>query len=376
MKKFLKETKDLLVTIAIVLVMVAIYMIANRKLDVWPQSLVIVVSAFLGAIVTSLMTRSLLKRRSEIEEEKENNVQMYQNKLEAFSAFSKELWELADKDDFAPERIRTLLFNKVIFFLTKSDIAKFIGLFEDFRNNRIELYSQLTEVIKSCLDSGKTEKDCFDKEDVKKLWIVIDKHVDKENVPQQQQEESTSEANDAPIDNCEQELTSWEYRQAWHFAMWRNQQLDAIDKGIHELSLIEYDEGWRTNLLKQVRKEDVIFLFRRGGSGYIGAFKPIGRRIFERDANNQIIETIHRFDKGEEIIKDSAQVKADKEKYDIYGAMDDGATYCSNLIVEPIAYIRDGVGNPGGVYRRTISRYDTSYAKELLKRFEQHKKKD
>ena len=55
--------------------------------------------------------------------------------------------------------------------------------------------------------------------------------------------------------------------------------------------------------------------------------------------------------------------------YDIYNGRDDSADLCSNLIVEPIAYVPDGVGNPGGVYRRTISRYDAGYAATLLEWF-------
>ena len=54
------------------------------------------------------------------------------------------------------------------------------------------------------------------------------------------------------------------------------------------------------------------------------------------------------------------------------GGRDDGASLCSNLIVEPIKYIPEGVGNPGGVYRRTISRYDAGYVATLLERFKKN----
>ena len=56
------------------------------------------------------------------------------------------------------------------------------------------------------------------------------------------------------------------------------------------------------------------------------------------------------------------QYTTDIEGYDIYKSGDDGATTCANIIVEPIAFVENGVGNPGGVYRRTISRYDSHYA--------------
>ena len=41
---------------------------------------------------------------------------------------------------------------------------------------------------------------------------------------------------------------------------------------------------------------------------------------------------------------------------------------CSSIIVEPIAFSKDGIGNPGGVYRRTISRYDKGYGIKLFQK--------
>ena len=63
------------------------------------------------------------------------------------------------------------------------------------------------------------------------------------------------------------------------------------------------------------------------------------------------------------------QYLSDIKIYDIYNSKEDGATTCANIIVEPIAFVENGVGNPGGVYRRTISRYDSHYAWLLMERF-------
>ena len=133
-----------------------------------------------------------------------------------------------------------------------------------------------------------------------------------------------------------------------------------------ELSLVEYGEYWRTNLLKQVGKGDIIMLFRRGGYGYVGAFEAIGRRIFDFEKGE---EEILYFD--EEKTRPVENFDVDAEEYDIYKSREDGATLCSNLIVKCIAYVSDGVGNPGGVYRRTISRYDSHYAWLLKERFQE-----
>lgn len=184
----------------------------------------------------------------------------------------------------------------------------------------------------------------------------------------------TTTSVDNERENNDTQLNKLEYNQAWHFAMLGDEQLDAIGEGkINELSLIEYEESWRTNLVKQVRENDVVFLFRRGGYGYIGAFRPKGWRIFEYGDNEKPYEKIHRFGEEELMIKEEALVNSDVEKYDIYGGIKDSADFCSNLIVEPIYYLGYEAGtNPGGVYRRTISRYDAGYATRLMEWFEEN----
>ena len=275
-----------------------------------------------------------------------------------------------------------MLFNKVIFFISKSDVDKLIEIFRKLppkasNVNRIKLFSELTEIIKGCLDNTQSDKEsektCFTQNDIGTLWREIDKYIPKEDIPlaQPKQKDSESTTQSTTIEHRDNEIaTSIEkdkYNQAWHFAMLGDEQLDAIGENkINELSLIEYEEEWRTNLLKQVGENDIVFLFRRGGYGYIGAFKPLGWRIFDYYAQK---ETIHYYGQQEQVkpINDD-----DVKLYDIYGGHNDGASLCANLIVEPIKYIPDGVGNPGGVYRRTISRYDAGYAATLLEWFIKH----
>ena len=165
-------------------------------------------------------------------------------------------------------------------------------------------------------------------------------------------------------------------KQAWHFNAWDGRQFEQFNniekKEECELSLIEYEEDWRTNLVKQVKEGDRIMLFRRGGYGYVGAFKALGWRVFCFEDGKEEIQYF-----GEELKiiteKDNKdRFLKDVEKYDIYNSKEDGATLCSNLIVKPIAYVPEGVGNPGGVYRRTISRYDSHYAQLLEERFKKN----
>ena len=72
---------------------------------------------------------------------------------------------------------------------------------------------------------------------------------------------------------------------------------------------------------------------------------------------------------GKREITDQTQVMADLAKSDIYGSADDGCSSVANLIVNPIVQCKNwGVSYPGGVYRRTISRYDSGYAWTLMSR--------
>jgi len=204
------------------------------------------------------------------------------------------------------------------------------------------------------------------------LDIMINNEINDEengliiNQPSDNIEKSTHEAKQ---DDTDDDKSQYLKEQAWHFNAWGDsqfKQFEELDKEEYELSLVEYGEYWRTNLLKQVEKGDIIMLFRRGGYGYVGAFEAIGRRVFDFEKGE---EEILYFD--EEKTRPVEDFNKDVEKYDIYKSKEDGATLCSNLIVKCIAYVPDGVGNPGGVYRRTISRYDSHYAWLLKERFQE-----
>jgi hypothetical protein len=99
--------------------------------------------------------------------------------------------------------------------------------------------------------------------------------------------------------------------------------------------------------LKQVANGDIVFLFKKGGAGYVGAFKVLDKVILE----------------GKDRIDENLL------KYDIYEGIDDGASLVASLIVVPIAYNYIGVGYKS-VRRRTIERMnDKESIKYLLERF-------
>lgn len=234
----------------------------------------------------------------------------------------------------------------------------------------IVLWNKFQIIIEALKEQEELEKQERKKEEEK------EKNMDQK---EDKQDDKTTEKDDKENlqDNAEPPEQQYLDQQSWHFNAWGAQQFEQLkewDKSkeyeMYDLSLVEYGEYWRTNLLKQVGKDDVIMLFRRGGYGYVGAFKPVGRRVFDFEKGEE--EILYFDDRGRKTVKkDDEQFKKDVEKYDIYGSMEDGASLCSNLIVECIAYVPEGVGNPGGVYRRTISRYDSHYAWKLKKRFQE-----
>ena len=367
------------------------------------------ITAFVGVVISALVTLVLLKGQTKDEEEKERNLKLYNTKLQVYSDFVYDMYEFLRDNQVTEEEfssLRTRLLGKVCFYVNNKDVLKriekelknikelnddgkmahaFAGitgiLQEDLnRNNNYEevlsLWGKFEEI------SGNTKKDTVQSQSPKDAVPVQTKN-ENNHVGDKQNDSANTESYVETNNVAEQSETTSDYSQkleenTWHFNAWDGRQFEQLDskslKEEYELSLVEYGEYWRTNLLKQVHKGDIIMLFRRGGYGYVGAFKAIGRRIFFfEEGKGSGKEELFYFDKENETVteKDNPKrFKDDVDKFDIYKSKDDGATLCSNLIVERIAYVPEGVGNPGGVYRRTISRYDSHYAWLLKERFQ------
>ncbi len=344
--------------------------------DIWAVQ---VLSACLGAIITIIATRLLLSSQSKIDEkrrEEEDNLkrefEIYNAKLKVYSDFVSKMYGILSDNEIEKDEmleLRSLLFGQVSFF-AKGDILKEI-------NSELEAVDNYTDILK--MQRVFTEIACILQKDLRdnwpvdhqsayKLWETFDKLLDNSVLPE---ESNVSISQSIATLNSENETqASIINRGFWHFAMWgAEEQINALREGIYELNLIEYNEEWRTNLIKQVQENDLIFLFRSGGWGYMGVYRALGWRIFEFGDNEECKETIHLFGKQEQIITDKDRLKKDLEKYDIYYSKGDGASLCSSIIVEPLAFARNGIGNPGGVYRRTISRYYQEYGMKQLARF-------
>lgn len=381
-----------LLAIGIPAAIVAIFFFVFQP-DFWAQLLAIIASAFLGAGATAWLTNTLLSNQQESEEAKEKNIKVFENKIQVYSEFISKMWKTLEDDIITDEEIRGIrldIFNKLIFYFDdidklaeKVDRIKSSNMFtEEIDNSKktketILCFSEITEMLRddvrrsSIGDKAKSISNLWNKfgiqprdsenetksnEKIETVNKTISDNIIKGS---SQQEENASEDSQRMEENT------------WHFNAWGDQQFKLIENNLAEskeieLSLVEYGEYWRTNLLKQVGEGDIIMLFRRGGYGYVGAFEAIGRRIFDFEKGEEEILYF-----GEEKPRPVENFNADVEKYDIYKSREDGASLCSNLIVKRIAYVPEGVGNPGGVYRRTISRYDSHYAWLLMKRFQE-----
>ncbi len=308
------------------------------------------ITAFVGVALSAVITLVLLNGQTKDEEDKDRNIKMYSRKLNVFAKFNQLLWE---EDGIENEDLRKSCLKELIFYLNEKEIESlktYANSLTDFESpiQRTEAKAKITNLLRNSLEGESASNT-----KIVDAIISLNDILAPENAVKQIEEKSgNSEA-------------QYLQQQAWHFIMWDERQNSKLKEGFKELSLVEYDEDWRTNLVKQVGENDIVMLFRRGGYGYVGAYKAIGWRVFYFEENK---EELQMFDKEKQVIT-GEQYLSDIKTYDIYNSKEDGATTCANIIVEPIAFVENGVGNPGGVYRRTISRYDSHYAWLLMERF-------
>ena len=383
-----------------------------------------VLAACLGAIITIIVTRLLLSSQNKIEREREKerreledklrkDFEFYNAKLKVYSESINQLWKTySDSSKETKNKLQDSIFDKLIFYLSDNLIKQITQIIADYINGYkkkesekkesekkeiVEIYADITTLLKQDLDS-KGEKPNKNHEEkpnennkenpILKLRLVVDdlmqtlEREDKNNNKQQiitnpNNKTFSERANQDEIKEEQQEqVTQQVYNinnQAWHFIMWDDYyNMQKLKEGRNELYFVENEE-WRTNLLRQIEKDDLIMLYRKGGYGYIGAFRAKGRRIFDIEKGEE--EEVY-FDKEYRTIT-GPQYDDDLKMHDIYEVKDDdGLTFISSIIVEPIAFMENGVGNPGGVYRRTICRYDADYAWELMRYFREAKNKE
>jgi len=347
------------------------------------------VTAFLGVFLSGALTLVLLKGQSKSDEDKDKGIKMYENKLKAFAEFNKFLWE---KDELDDEKLRQSCMQNLIFYLENDQIQKLIEHAKNIKSSdkkgvRDNAKAEILKLLKESLN----EKDIIDSKTIKNLYAILtpeigidntlntnnidtpltnnneeiysdDKNVDK-NV---NQVEPISEMN---IDVIKSDFGLNENVTFWHFnALEPDKQMERLKQPNPILSLIEYGESWRTERLQEVQPGDIIFLFYRGGPGYVGMYRAKGTQVFKNlDVTDEKsdVEVIVDGD-TKDTIKHNDKTLLDN---DIYAAIADGGDYVANIIVEPLA-TKEEWGNPcGSVIRQTIARMSGDRVETLLKYF-------
>jgi hypothetical protein len=292
---------------------------------------VAIISAIIGVALTAFAISIQLRQQSDNDAQKKKDIKIFEQKIRVYSEFTEKLWEMFDDAKVTDEELkglRIICFRKLVFYLNGEQIKELTEQVSAIRDTSMKAAGEITHILQKGLTSDKSKKPSdLDPSDVIKLFNSFDK----------------------PESIIQGQITT-DVRY-WHFNILDEKpQIKAFKQGNWVLALIEYGEVWRTNLLRQVKPNDIIFLFQRGGTGYVGAFKAL-------DPPSKILE-------GEKTYSE-----VEYAKYDIYEGMPDGATLASNILVEPIAYNFKGVGYYT-VRRRTIERMnDLEAVKFLLNRF-------
>jgi flagellin-specific chaperone FliS len=342
---------------------------AQLPTNLTTSGIVAIISAIIGVLLTVFAISIQLKQQSEHESQKEKSVKIYEKKIDIYSKFAQKLWKIVgdvNPDDVNKiyKDLKNMCFDELVFFLSQEEIEQLRKVIEEMKinkdNDNLPYICKIINILQNSLEN-KQENESY----LQKLYEVFDGNnvvnvVAKDNPSFKRfcnniiktianvlgkkelgnMGEYSDKSNDRPSDNSGEEK-SLPNITFWHFNTLDEAQIKEFKNGNWFLSLIEYGEDWRTGQLQQVKPDDVVFLFMKGGTGYIGAFKV-------KNPPNKIIKAKNYDDYSE-------QEKKELDYYDIYNAIEDGATLVSCLHVQPIAYNYKGVGY-WTVRRRTIER--------------------
>ena len=323
--------------------------------------------------------REWQEARSKEEAKRTENTQIYSNKIAAFSAFNEAVWkenmDTRDDDRETVINIRKELFSRVILYLSSSEIEQITNAISGENRQFPYVLSSIVNILNQNAENTLTGKDKAEEKNeannvayrkgCQSLWDKFNEWLD-DIAATPAHTEASPETGNAETKQIKSGI------QPWHFCQWSGKQLESLKNGVMELSLVEYGESWRTDLVKQDKKGDLMFLFQ-GSKRYAGAFEAKGWRVFEYDSDRYVQEiTSDGIDKvvvpGEKV--PIADVAETLKKYDIYESFrNPDSTSCANVVVDTISFPDAGVTNPNTTYRKTISRYYPGYAVNLLNEF-------
>jgi hypothetical protein len=317
------------------------------------SGIVAIISAIIGVLLTAFAISIQLEQQFDAEAQKDKNVKIFEQKIRVYSEFTEKMWEMFEDGKISDEELkelRTICFRKLVFYLDNEQIIKIAEQIDSIQDTTMKAAGEITHILQESLksDNDKKSKDSDKNKKSSALIKLFNSFDKKEFAEKEESAQVIIEQNQNTVQELQQVTTEVQY---WHFnILIEEQQIKAFKNNNWVLALIEYGEDWRTNMIRQVKPNDVIFLFQRGGVGYIGAFRAL-------DPPAKILEA------------ETTYSDAEYAKYDIYDGIDDGASLASNILVEPIAFNFKGIGYYT-VRRRTIERMnDTEAVKFLLNRF-------
>ncbi len=375
-----KVVKYMFIVFITILVLVAIASYFNYRYDnaVGPN----LITAFVGVAVSALVTLVLLNGQTKDEEEKDKNIQLFQYKQQCYTDFIRKVWACKSLNDFnkIEESMRSLIF--VVNKDTLSELARLLNQAREVcetYDNATSKYATITKLLRDDLLKDKEGVDAASIENVFKACYYGAEENDvrpKVNEDIQEQHVSIEDNNNNISFNNHSIQTIWEeYEkgnvQCWHFNAWnpetqRKSLEEREDTGNALLSLFEYGEDWRTQRLRQVNKGDIVFLFYRGGDGYVGMYRATGTIVVSPKGEGYLLEdTLND-------IKDKIVPLEEAEQYDIYGELRGGATSVASIRVEPEITDTDMklTYKPINTIRQTIVRTGEDNTWELLHYFD------
>ena len=401
----IEETKKIvaIIIVVVIVLLLAFYMIEGPSSGFSLRQFIgIIVAAALSGGVTLLLLRGqndvleqqraseaeIAAAKAKGEAEKDKDVKIYSSKIMAFSMFNRAVWQ-NDLDDTDPEvlvktlkTIRQELFGKVLLYLDSAEINEIVAIVKNRGEGQKlpEILSSIVSILNKNADrtlsdgsATKGNDEAFSKS-CQNLWDEFSNWINPiDTVP----EEAAAEVEKKDTEAVNEKPLSFNV-QSWHFSMWSTLQMQKLEAGdgFNELSLVEYDQTWRTEQDKQVNPGDIVFLFR-GNKKYVGVYKAIGWRVFYYSSDEQgrgIVKEVTSDNVPKKIVVNGeyaliSEVEEQLKIYDFYESFSDGATSCANVVVEELSYVSDGVNNPNTTYRKTISRYYWLYAARLMEAF-------
>lgn len=312
-KKFKRSslnTVRILIYLAIVIVIVGLFAILPKIFSA-QDMLFQTIAVVLSVVFTAVVTNQLLTGQSNNEEAREKNIKVYENKISVYADFISKMWAVMNDNKVEPEEIialRSEIFNKLIFYLDNTQIDAISSELGKLKldlsdQDYVGVFENITTVLRSSVMGAEQDDSKTDiKAKIKTLWNRFNPLLPEETEQEQEPELSPS-VSEVKFD---QRLNS----NSFHFNMFSDDhewQKNIFAKGVNALGLCEYGEVWRTNLIKRCRNNDVVFLYKTGGPGYIGVFLAKGWVVFEADGNGKLEKEIrYEFEKHDNpIVVDS-----------------------------------------------------------------------